>query len=244
MTAVPVLLYHVIGDADDPWTVSAARFEEDVASVLESGRTAVTMADYVDRLRAGEELNGLVVVTFDDGESSCLPAAQSMSAQGIPCTVYVTATFLGQPGMLDPESLRELASVPGVEIGSHSLHHVRLDELDRAGMRTELGESRSQLEDILQRPVRGVAYPHGCHDRRVKRVAEEVGYTSGAGVKNALSHGRDDPMGVARLTVLGDMTGDDVRRALRGEGRLGERRPRLRTRGFGVVRRFRAAVGR
>jgi hypothetical protein len=78
----------------------------------------------------------------------------------------------------------------------------------------------------------------------VKRAARAAGYTSGAGVKNALSHGRDDPMGIARVTVQSDMTGADVRRVLRGEGRLGERRPRLRTRGFRVVRRVRAAISR
>jgi peptidoglycan/xylan/chitin deacetylase (PgdA/CDA1 family) len=244
MTAVPVLLYHGIGEPTDLWTVPPARFEEDVTAVVDSGRTPVTLGDFVARLEAGEPLDGLVVVTFDDGEASCLPAALALAAQGIPCTVYVTATFLGEKGMLDLPSLRDLGDVPGIEIGSHSLHHVRLDELGKAGMRTELAESRARLEDIVQRPVLGVAYPHGCHDGRVKRAARAAGYTSGAGVKNALSHGRDDPMGIARVTVQSDMTGADVRRVLRGEGRLGERRPRLRTRGFRVVRRVRAAISR
>ena len=242
MTPVPVLLYHVIGDDGDTYSVSPGRFTEDIASVVESGRTPLTMADYVARLRTAQPVDDLVVVSFDDGHASSVTAAQQLSAAGVPCTVYVTTTFLGEPEMMDRAALHDLAAVPGVEIGSHAVHHVRLDELGREALRTEVRDSRHQLEDLLQRPVTGIAYPHGCHDRRVTQEAANAGFTSGAGVKNALSHERDDPMAVARVTLTWDTTAEQVREVLRGQGRLGERRPRLRTRGYRVVRRARHAL--
>ena len=82
MTGVPVLLYHGIGDAPDLWTVSNKRFSEDVQAVLDSGRTVITVADYVARLRAGTSLAGLAVVSFDDGEVSQLAAAQELADRG------------------------------------------------------------------------------------------------------------------------------------------------------------------
>lgn len=239
MTAVPVLLYHAIGEADELFTVTPKRFTEDALAVRDSGRTVLGVGDYVTRLRAGEPLDGLAVISFDDGHASTLDAARQLAELGLPCSVYVTSSYLGQPDMLDLGQLHELAQLPGVEIGSHSVRHVRLDELRLEALRVEVRDSRAALEDLLQRPVRGIAYPHGAHDRRVVREAVAAGFTSGAGVKNALSHERDDVMAVARMTVTATTNGEAVRRLLDGQGRLGERRPRLRTRGYRVVRRTR-----
>ena len=145
--------------------------------------------------------------------------------------------------MLTAAQLRELGQVPGVEIGSHSVRHVHLDVLRRAELREQVRDSKARLEDLLGRAVDGIAYPHGAHDRRVLAESEAAGYTSGAGVKNALSHGRDLPMAVARATITDRTDPAEVRALLRGEGRLGEVRPRLRTRGFRVVRRTRHRLG-
>jgi peptidoglycan/xylan/chitin deacetylase (PgdA/CDA1 family) len=237
----PVLLYHGVGSADDLWTVSPRRFADDVALLKDSDRTPLTVADYAARISApGHAL----VVSFDDGEASNLTSAQLLADAGIPCTVYVTASYLDTEGMLTTGQLRELAQVPGVEIGSHSLHHVRLDELSRATMAVELRDSRARLEDVVQAPVRGVAYPHGSYDRRVKAEVRDAGYTSGAGVKNAVSHERDDVLALARMTLTRESRPEDLRALLRGEGRPGEVRPRLRTVGFRAVRRTRAALRR
>jgi peptidoglycan/xylan/chitin deacetylase (PgdA/CDA1 family) len=240
MTAVPVLLYHAVGEPQDPWTVTPARFAEDVVLLRDSGRTPLTVGAYVARQRAGQSLEDLVVVSFDDGDASNLRSAELLAEAGIPCTVYVTASFVDTDGMLTTGQLRELSQVPGVEIGSHAHHHVRLDELSRPALVTELRDSRARLEDVVQAKVVGVAYPHGSYDRRVTSEAKSAGYTSGAGVKNALSHERDDPMAVARMTLTTPTTAADVAALLRGEGRLGEVRPRARTVGWRLVRRARA----
>lgn len=244
MTPVPVLLFHGVGDAPDIWTVSAQRFTAAARAVADCGRTPLTVGDYVARLRAGGPIADLVVVSFDDGESSNLTSAQELAALGVPCTVYVTCEHLGQPGMLDEAGLRELAAVPGVEIGSHSMAHVHLDELPVEEIRRQTRGSRARLEDVIGRPVLGIAYPHGDHDARVLRETIAAGFTSGAGVKNALSHERDNPMAVARVTMTTGTSPDDLHALLAGQGRLGEVHPRLRTRGYRVVRRARRALRR
>jgi hypothetical protein len=61
-------------------------------------------------------------------------------------------------------------------------------------------------------------------------------------VKNALSHPADDPFAVGRFTVTATTGREQVRAVL--DGRLAPvawRRERLRTRGYRVVRRARAA---
>lgn len=242
MTGVPVLLYHGIGDRPDLWTVAWERFRADVDAVLATGRRALTVAEWADVLRSGGPVDDLVVVSFDDGEASQLPAAQHLADAGVPCTVYVTCEHLGREGMLDVAGLRDLAQVPGVEIGSHAVRHLHLDVLRREQQVVEARDSRARLEDLLGRPVLGIAYPHGSHDRHVVAACTAAGYTSGAAVKNALSHERDDPMSIARVTQTRRTTTEQLAATLRGEGRLGETSPRLRTRGFRYVRRARAAL--
>jgi peptidoglycan/xylan/chitin deacetylase (PgdA/CDA1 family) len=242
MTAVPVLLFHAVRDDGDPWSVTWARFHEYVGRVADSGRTAVTVQQLSDRLRIGKSVDGLVAVSFDDGDASQLPAAVALADAGIPSTVYVTASFLGTAGMLDRDGLRELSAVPGVEVGSHAVRHVHLDVLSAAALTTELRDSRAALEDGIGRDVLGIAYPHGSHDRRVLLVADRAGYRSGAAVRNALSHEGEHPLSVSRLTVTQATEPAVVEAFLRGEGRLGETRPRLRTRGFRVYRKARHRV--
>ena len=244
MTAVPVLLLHgVHASADEPgadaWSVTWTRFRELLLLVQGSGRTPVTVGELSRRLAGREPLDGLVAVSFDDGDASQLPAAAELAEAGVPSTVYVTVDFLGRQGMLDDAGLRALGGVPGVEVGSHAVHHVHLDVLRADVLEHELAESRRALEDRLGGEVRGIAYPHGSHDHRVMAAAAAAGYTSGAAVRNALAHDAEHPLSVSRLTVTQQTELSVVQVFLRGEGRLGETRPRLRTRGFRVYRKAR-----
>lgn len=244
MIPVPVLLFHGVRDDGDPWAVTWSRFREHLALVSASGRTPVTVQELSSRLRSGASVEGLVAVSFDDGESAQLPAAAELAAAGIPSTVYVTVDFLGTPGYLDAAGLTDLAAVPGIEVGSHSVRHVHLDVLSGSELGAQLRDSRAALEDGIGRPVLGLAYPHGSHDRRVMAAAADAGYVSGAAVRNALSHEREHPLSVSRLTVTQGTPVPAVEAFLAGEGRLGETRPRLRTRGFRVYRKARHRVGR
>lgn len=239
MTAIPVLLYHGVSDSPDAWAVTWSRLREHADVVLASGRTPVTVAEVSRRLAAGEAVDGLVAVSFDDGEAAQLPAAEELAAKGIPASVYVTVGYLGTSGYLDDAGLQDLAAVPGIEVGSHSVRHVHLDVLGRADLQMQLRASRAALEDRIGREVRGLAYPHGAHDRRVVDATAEAGYSSAAAVRNALSHDAEHPLSVSRLTITMGTPLPVVEAFVRGEGRRGETRQRLRTRGFRVYRKVR-----
>lgn len=241
---VPVLLFHGVDETGDAWSVTPSRFREHLDLVAACGREAVTVGELSARMRAGAALAGLVAVSFDDGDASQLTAAGELAEAGIPSSVYVTIERIGRPGFLSEDGVRELDAVPGVEVGSHSVRHLHLDLLPPVVLRAELHDSRTALEHLLARPVTSVAYPHGSHNRRVVRAAAEAGYVSGAAVRNALAHGGEDPLAVSRLTVTMATPLSEVRAFLRGEGRRGETRPRLRTRGFRYYRSARYRLGR
>jgi len=80
---------------------------------------------------------------------------------------------------LSPDEVVRLAEGELVEIGAHAVTHSVLSALPPATQRSEILESRAQLEDMLRRPVSSFAYPYGGRsdytDETVAMV-REAGY--------------------------------------------------------------------
>lgn len=237
---VPVFVFHSVADRPGAsvWTLERAAFARIARAIADSGRTGLRFGDLTARLRRHEPLPPRpVVVTFDDGFADNIDAVRVCRDNGLPATVFVTTGYLGRPEMLTAPGLRELGDLPGVEIGSHTVSHRRLDELPVAEIRRELADSRAVLEDALSREVATLAYPHGNYDGRVIRIAGETGYRGAAAVRMASSHDREDPYAVSRLIVDATTPEATVRRFLEGGVPPAPRGERLRTRGFRLARR-------
>jgi peptidoglycan/xylan/chitin deacetylase (PgdA/CDA1 family) len=239
---IPVLLYHAVEDdppaSERPWAVTPATLRRHIELLADAGATGWSVAALAEHLEHGGPLpERAVVITFDDGRASQLPAAARFAAAGFPATVYVTTGFLGRGGYLSPQGVRELAAVPGIEVGAHSVGHVHLDVVSAAHMRDEIDRCRETLGELVGGEVASFAYPHGSHRRRERDYLAATGWRSGAAVKNALSHGEDDRFGFARFTVTERTTDDTLRLLVQGLGApLAWRTERLRTRAFRPVR--------
>jgi peptidoglycan/xylan/chitin deacetylase (PgdA/CDA1 family) len=141
-----------------------------------------------------------LAVTFDDAFLSVLELGYPvLSALGLPGTVFAPTAFLDhrQPlcwaGIdhwsktpdraellsMDWNDLETLAG-EGWEIGSHTVTHPRLTELDEAALAGELGSSRRECAIRMGRPCNTLAYPYGDVDERVARRAAEAGYLCAA----------------------------------------------------------------
>jgi peptidoglycan/xylan/chitin deacetylase (PgdA/CDA1 family) len=249
---VPVLLYHAVGEPArarlEGFTSSPAVFREHLAVLADriaAGATPMSITDYADALRDGRALpTRPFVVTFDDGYDDTIGAMTALADIGIPSVVYVTVDFIGRPGFMTPNDLRELAAHPLMEVGAHSISHPRLDELPRAEIAHQIGAARMYLQHVTGAPIPSVAYPHGNYDRRVLDEVRRAGHTSGAAVRNVLSRPGDNPLAIARWTVRDVHTADDVAAVMDGNLSIVGDRERIVTRGYRIVRRTRAALVR
>jgi peptidoglycan/xylan/chitin deacetylase (PgdA/CDA1 family) len=61
-----------------------------------------------------------------------------------------------------------------INVGSHSLTHPDLPQLDSASLEQELVESRALLESRLSRSIRDFAYPNGNQNRAVVQAVSET----------------------------------------------------------------------
>jgi peptidoglycan/xylan/chitin deacetylase (PgdA/CDA1 family) len=250
VTLVPVLLYHAVNDRpgrlERPYAVSRAAFAAHADAVAASGRHPLTVTELADALRTLRPLPARpVAIAFDDGYADTLEATEVLLKLGLRATIYVTAGEVGERDRLTSSQLAELAQTPGVEIGAHSVSHPRLDELGQAQLVEEVTASRRRLEDLTGREVHSFAYPYGAYDERVRTAVVAAGYRSGAAVKDALSHDRDDPFAIARWTVHRGTSSARIAAVLDGVGvQRAWSHERLRTRASRAARRSRRRLTR
>ncbi len=131
-----------------------------------------------------------VAVTFDDGYSNVLENAVPVLKEcDIPATIFVTTGKLGQtPDWIlhednrDTEetivSVQELLQLDKnlIMVGSHTVTHKNLAEVDEDTIRYELTESRRSLEALLGVEISLLAFPFGAYNQKVLSIARETGY--------------------------------------------------------------------
>lgn len=100
---------------------------------------------------------------------------------------------------LSAAQVRQLAVGSLVEIGGHSVTHPALPVLDREGQRTEIVENKRRLEELIGRPVRHFAYPHGEFTDETVALVEQAGYESACTSKPGGVERGADPFRLPRM---------------------------------------------
>ena len=228
----PVLLYHSVdtscSPAFAPWMVTPEALSAQLDALSSAGFTPVSL----DQILAAHDGSASLpsrpyAVTFDDAFADFAQALPILHAYDVPTTLFVPTAYLGATSRwLQNEgeghrpilTAEEVAALPaaGVSIGAHGHTHAMMDLLDSTTLLRELSESRRLLSDIVNEPVRAVAYPHGYNGRRVRRHAAVAGYSYGLGVEHRLHEAADDRYALARLIVHGGTTPDELLCQVRG----------------------------
>jgi peptidoglycan/xylan/chitin deacetylase (PgdA/CDA1 family) len=207
-----VLAYHAISPFPNPLSVDSARLRDQLVFLLAKGMRPVTFGASRDRTSPGRAFS----VTFDDGFRSVYTRAWPILEElGIPATVFLPTACVGKetpvcwPGLTpDPmpseellpmgwAEVRELVAA-GWEIGSHTVSHRRLPQLEPAALEAELRDSRRACEQETGIPCRTLAYPFGEADQRVIRAAREAGYVAAVTMARIRARG---PLAVPRVGV-------------------------------------------
>ena len=208
-----ILMYHSIdprnGKPKWPWAVSLAKFKAQLDLLDRLDYHTMTIAELVTTDVLPPRT---IVITFDDGYKNNLPAYEALQEKAMCATWFVVSGAVGQkPGwplpdlenkdILNSEDLRRMDAA-GMEIGSHSVNHRRLRELDNEQMIAETRESKKVLEDILGHSITSFAYPYGEHSLSYEAEVAAAGYTAACTVDSGWATLDSHTLRLRRISVF------------------------------------------
>jgi peptidoglycan/xylan/chitin deacetylase (PgdA/CDA1 family) len=184
---VPILVYHYFGESrraqtgikeeDVAFITPVSLFRDHLAWLTAHGFQAVSFEMILQARRGERQLpDRPVVITIDDGHRSVADlAAKVLQEFRFPAELFVIPQWVGNPGFLHWQELRELGTVD-IAIQSHGLSHRLLNRLSETGIEQELAESKRQIEDHVGLPVTALAVPMGGYPASIRKLALATGY--------------------------------------------------------------------
>jgi peptidoglycan/xylan/chitin deacetylase (PgdA/CDA1 family) len=124
-------------------------------------------------VKAVPRSSGAVALTFDDGwnVSACSQIADILRARDLTGTFFINGRELKQR----PATWRRI--LENMPVGNHTRTHRNLVRQSGAVIREQIESNERIHERILGRPMLKLFRPpYGSHDRRVRRIAGELGY--------------------------------------------------------------------
>lgn len=183
-----VLCYHGVGPVPaggDRWRLFVSRelFSHHLDVIERQGYALLTVEKLWQLMRDGSDGTHRAAITFDDGlVSTAREGIPLLLDRGLPCSMFISTGLMGKPHpevdgamIMSAAEVLELAGA-GVEIGAHSVDHVRLDDLSYADALDQLRRSKAELEDLLGKPIASMAYPYGRTSEQTVRAVREAGY--------------------------------------------------------------------
>jgi peptidoglycan/xylan/chitin deacetylase (PgdA/CDA1 family) len=187
---IPILAYHSLDPVRFPnkLAISPDLFRKQMRWIKHA-RSQVIDLEMCARREWKEGLfERQVAITFDDGYLDNYERAFPILKEfGFAAAFFVTPADVGKPGFVTWEMLREMAAVPGIEIGSHSLEHKPLSDIPEKEAWTSLVASKKILEENLGHEVKAISYPCGSFNDKIVEMARGAGYAYGC----AASHVHD-----------------------------------------------------
>lgn len=177
---VSVLMYHMIGDAQD----NAAIMSEDnlrlqMNYLRDHGYHPITLEELYDYVTKGAPLpEKPVCITFDDGYlDSYTVVYPLMKEYGYPWTLFVITDDVGnQKNRMTWDQLKEMADSHTVTISSHTLSHPKLHNLaTREEKEKEIVGANQALKYWLGIDNPWLCYPYGDYDDEVVDICKKAG---------------------------------------------------------------------
>lgn len=109
------------------------------------------------------------------------------------------ASELSDRKLLTCEEVLRLGQGNFIDIGAHSVSHPNLARLSLPEQEAEIRGSKSDLENLINRPVTGFAYPHGSLSGSTVTAVRNAGYSCACTSSNDIVWSRSDRFQLPRF---------------------------------------------
>ncbi len=180
-----------------------------------------------------------VMLTFDDGfEDNYYNAFPVLSKYSYRAVLSVITKYIDGDSpfpwikkYLSSDGASQLTGLPlkkhqlkamsdgGITVASHTQHHISFDRLDKKRVSEEVLGSKKELEEILGKRIRYLAYPYGSwgnFDNLDKRIVQSADYEAALSTKVGSNDLKSDLYELRRIPIF-EIDGLSIfRRKVRG----------------------------
>ena len=222
-----VLFYHRVSDDPDPLAIAPRRFAAEMDLLRDEGYRVLDVVAAARLLAAGDRLERVVGLSFDDGYRDVADhALPVIERHGFSATVFVatgvidgTAAFTWyarQPPVLSWSDVAALDAGSPLAFEAHTITHPNLTALGPEAAEREIAGSKTALEQRLGRSVTGFCYPAGLYGERERRLVARAGFRVATTCEPGANTPASDPLALRRTAIDGGDRLADFRAKLAG----------------------------
>ncbi|RNB87205.1 polysaccharide deacetylase family protein [Brevibacillus fluminis] len=202
--SIPVLMYHCISKGNNYLYVPPEQFEHQLVSLQKDGYTTITASELLSFWERGTVLpKKPVLITLDDGyEDNYTNAFPILKKHRAKATIFVVTGAVGRPNYMSWQQLGEMNKSGLVDLESHTVHHHNTRKITDAEFRTELVDSKQELESHLNKKIVIFAFPFGESKPSSAAILQESGYRIAFSTNKGLAHYPDGKYRLKRLEMF------------------------------------------
>jgi peptidoglycan/xylan/chitin deacetylase (PgdA/CDA1 family) len=190
-----IMLHHVSDLLEfkslEPYSISNSKFSELLDYIEKNNFTTINFYDIKNGIRTTKE----VVITFDDCSRELLNfAIPELIKRNMKAVFYIPTGYINsfnqwdvnegkdQVNFFNEQEIIEISKHSNFEIGSHSVTHRKLNQLNENEILKELIHSKKEIERIIKKDVISFAHPFGEIPLGNQKLLEKAGYLFACGI--------------------------------------------------------------
>ena len=229
------MYHHVNPHKGDMVTVTPGVFDAQMKFLSETGYRTLSADELVEFAGGNLAIKGkAVAVTFDDGYlDNYVHAFPILKKYGIKAILFLAADWVEKSSrvmnkweisipshkegkdlmsggrfhkvVMNWDMIREMQDSKLVEFYSHTMTHRRCAELTEEELKRELKDSKTILEERLNRPCPYICWPKGSYNESSVRIAKESGYKALFTTERDIVQHGSDMFHLGRIVVKDDL---------------------------------------
>ncbi|MDV3429199.1 MAG: polysaccharide deacetylase family protein, partial [Bacillota bacterium] len=177
-------------------SVSSKNFRWQMEYLKKHNYNVISMQEGLNKIKSKNIKGKNIIISFDDGyQDFYINAYPILSSLSFKCILYIAPGYIesgkcywwdkdiGNSSLLSWYQLQSLSKRDIITIGSHSMDHLDLRNLDKSELEKDLLSSKQELECKTGCSVSDFSFPQGFINEAVKYAVKNI-YKSGVLISN------------------------------------------------------------
>ncbi len=201
---VPIIMYHKIDNdaAVSKLSVSPESFKRQMSFLKKHNYNVVRLEDLSDLVKSGKIPYKTIAITFDDGyENNYIDAFPILKEEDLTATIFINPNRIGEDGYLTWDEVIEMSKSGVISIGSHTMNHAYLPDLEDEKLDVEIVDSKDVIENRIRKEVSSFSYPLGGFNDLVRDKVINARYKIAVATNPGKDYPKNDLFAMKRLRI-------------------------------------------